>query len=206
MNRSPLETEKGRSYGGMNVQQPASPLSAPGLGSAGHRRHLRHHYRAGGHHMARVTFTVLVVLLGIFAFVSGLFTILVGAVWPPGWGVRGLMVLEGVLGIVVGILIFLRPESAAIALIYLIAAWAIIRHPPAVQALRLRRVIDGDWAMIVGGLTSVIFGVLLAIWPKESLIALVWIFGVFAVVFGVMQLVLANRVKDGCRLGRRIAG
>jgi len=143
-----------------------------------------------------VTFTVLVVLLGVYAFVSGLFTVLVGAVWPPGWGLRWLMVLEGVLGIVVGVLIFLRPESAAIALIYLIAAWAIITGIlQIVQALRLRRVIDGEWALIVGGLATVIFGVLLAIWPKEGLIALVWIFGVFAVVYGVMQLVVANRVR-----------
>ena len=143
-----------------------------------------------------ITFTVLVVLLGIFAFVSGLFTVLVGAVWPPGWGVRGLMVLEGVLGIVVGVLIFFSPESAAIALIYLIAAWAIITGIlQIVRALRLRTEIDGEWALIVGGVLSVIFGVLLAIWPKEGLTALVWIFGVFAVVFGVMQLVLAYRVR-----------
>jgi uncharacterized membrane protein HdeD (DUF308 family) len=106
------------------------------------------------------------------------------------------MVLEGVLGIVVGVLIFLRPESAAIALIYLIAAWAIITGIlQIVQALKLRRVIDGEWALMVGGLASVIFGVLLAVWPKEGLIALVWIFGVFAVVYGVMHLVLAHRVR-----------
>jgi len=143
-----------------------------------------------------VTFTVLVVLLGVYAFVSGLFTVLVGAVWPPGWGLRWLTVLEGVLGIVVGVLIFLRPESAAIALIYLIAGWAIISGIlRIVQALRLRKVIPDEWGFILGGAASVIFGVLLAIWPKEGLIALVWIFGVFAVVFGVMQLVLANRVR-----------
>ena len=50
-------------------------------------------------------------------------------------------------------------------------------------------------ALAIGSIASVVFGVLLAIWPKESLIALVWIFGVFAVVFGVMQLVLAYRVR-----------
>jgi len=143
-----------------------------------------------------VTFTVMVVLLGVYAFVSGLFTVLLGAVWPPGWGLRWLMVLEGVLGIVVGVLIFLRPESAAIALIYLIAAWAIITGIlQIVQALRLRRVIDGEWALIVGGLATVIFGVLLAIWPKEGLIALALIFGIYALVFGVVHLVLAYRVR-----------
>ena len=50
-------------------------------------------------------------------------------------------------------------------------------------------------ALAIGSIASVVFGVLLAIWPKESLIALVWIFGVFAVVFGVMQLVMAYRVR-----------
>ena len=99
-----------------DVQRPASPMSALAWGAL----------VIGGIFAIiiglvaiiwpSVTFTVLVVLLGVFAFISGLFTVLVGAVWPPGWGVRGLMLLEGVLGIVVGVLIFLRPESAAIAL------------------------------------------------------------------------------------------
>jgi uncharacterized membrane protein HdeD (DUF308 family) len=179
-----------------DLQQPASPLSALAWGAL----------VIGGIFAIiiglvaiiwpSVTFTVLVVLLGVYAFVSGLFTVLAGVVWPPGWGLGWLMVLEGVLGIVVGVLIFLRPESAAIALIYLIAAWAIITGVlQIVQALGLRRVIEGEWALMVGGLASVIFGVLLAVWPKEGLIALVWIFGVFALVYGVMHLVLAHRVR-----------
>ena len=59
----------------------------------------------------------------------------------------------------------------------------------------MRRVIPDEWGLILGGVASVIFGALLAIWPKEGLVALVWIFGVFAVVFGAAQLVLANRVR-----------
>jgi uncharacterized membrane protein HdeD (DUF308 family) len=143
-----------------------------------------------------VTFTVVVVLLGVYAFVSGLFTVLVGAVWPPGWGLRWPMVLQGVLGIVVGVLVFLGPETAALVLIYVVAAWAIISGLLQIAtAVRLRRVIPDEWTLIVGGAASAVFGVLLAVWPKEGLIALVWIFGVFAVVFGIAQLVLANRVR-----------
>jgi len=56
-------------------------------------------------------------------------------------------------------------------------------------------VIPDEWGLIVVGIASVVFGVLLAVWPKEGLVTLVWIFGVFAVVFGVMQLVMANRVR-----------
>jgi uncharacterized membrane protein HdeD (DUF308 family) len=142
------------------------------------------------------TLRVLVVFLGAYAFISGIFTVLVGAVWPPGWGLRWPMVLQGVLGIVVGVLIFLRPEIAALVLIYVVAAWAIISGLLQIAAaVRLRRVLPDEWTLIVGGAASAVFGVLLAVWPKEGLIALVWIFGVFAVVFGVAQLVLANRVR-----------
>jgi uncharacterized membrane protein HdeD (DUF308 family) len=143
-----------------------------------------------------VTLTVVVVLLGVYAFVTGIFTVLVGAVWPPGWGLRWPMVLHGVLGIVVGALVFIRPEAASLVLLYLIAAWAIISGVLQIaEAVRLRRVIPDEWGLILGGIASLVFGVLLAIWPKEGLVALVWIFGVFAVVFGAAQLVLANRVR-----------
>jgi uncharacterized membrane protein HdeD (DUF308 family) len=139
---------------------------------------------------------VLVVLLGAYAFISGIFTVLVGAVWPPGWGLRWPMVLQGVLGMLVGVLVFLRPENAELVLLYVIAAWAIISGILQIAAaVRLRKVIPDEWASILGGIASVVFGVLLAVWPKGGLVALVWIFGVFAVVFGIMQLLLANRVR-----------
>jgi uncharacterized membrane protein HdeD (DUF308 family) len=142
------------------------------------------------------TLRVLVVLLGAYAFISGIFTVLVGVVWPPGWGVRWPMVLQGVLGIAIGVLVFIRPETAELILLYLIAAWAMVSGALQIAAaVRLRRVIPDEWGLIVGGIASVVFGVLLAVWPKEGLVALVWIFGVFAVVFGIMQLVLANRVR-----------
>jgi uncharacterized membrane protein HdeD (DUF308 family) len=106
------------------------------------------------------------------------------------------MLLRGVLGIGIGVLIFLRPETAELELLYIIAAWAIVAGILEIAAaLRLRRVISDEWTSIVGGVASVIFGVLLALWPKEGLMALVWIFGIFALVFGIMQLVLAYRVR-----------
>ena len=143
-----------------------------------------------------VTLMVLVLLLGAYAFVSGLFAVVVGAAWPAGLGVRSLMVLEGVLGIVIGVLIFIRPETAELVLLYLIATWAIVSGIIEIVAgIGLRRVISGEWALIVGGVASVIFGVLLAVWPREGLIALVWIFGIYALAYGVMQLVVAYRVR-----------
>src|SRR5215217_6406750 len=136
-----------------DLQQPASPLSALASGALALGGIFAIIIGLVAIIWPSVTFTVLVVLLGVYAFISGLFTVLLGAVWPPGWGLRGMMVLEGVLGIVVGVLIFLRPESAAIALIYLIAAWAIITGMrQTLEAPRRPKVIDDEWALIVGGL------------------------------------------------------
>ncbi|HET6659596.1 MAG TPA: DUF308 domain-containing protein [Rubrobacter sp.] len=180
----------------IHLQRPASPMSALAWGALAIGGIFAIIIGLVAIIWPSVTFTVLVVLLGVYAFVSGLFTVLVGAVWPPGWGLRWPMVLQGVLGIVVGVLVFLGPETAARVLIYVVAAWAIISGLLQIAtAVRLRRVIPDEWTLIVGGAASAVFGVLLAIWPKEGLIALVWIFGVFAVVFGVAQLVLANRIR-----------
>jgi uncharacterized membrane protein HdeD (DUF308 family) len=179
-----------------NVGRSASPMSALAWGALGIGGILAIIIGLVAIIWPEVTLTVVVVLLGIYAFVTGIFTVLVGAVWPPGLGLRWPMLLQGVLGIVVGVLVFIRPEIAQLALLYLIAAWAIISGVLQITgAVRLRRVIPDEWGLILGGVASVIFGVLLAIWPKEGLVALVWIFGVFAVVFGAAQLVLANRVR-----------
>ena len=95
-----------------------------------------------------VTLRVVVVLVGAYAFISGIFTVLVGAVWPPGWGLRWPTVLQGVLGILVGVLVFIRPETAELVLLYLIAAWAIISGALQIAAaVRLRRVIPDEWGL-----------------------------------------------------------
>ena len=142
-----------------------------------------------------VTVLALVLLFGAYAFVDGIFAI-VAAFRQADKGVRWLILLEGVLGIVIGVVAFIWPGTAALALLYLIAAWAVITGILEIAAaVGLRRVIRGEWALIVGGVASVIFGVLLAVWPREGLLVLAWIFGIYALVFGVMQLVLAFRVR-----------
>jgi uncharacterized membrane protein HdeD (DUF308 family) len=179
-----------------DLQQPASPMSALAWGVLVIRGIVAIIIGLVAILWPEVTLMGLVKLLGVYAFVSGIFTGLVGAIWPPGWGVRRLMILQGVLGTVIGVVPLIWPETAALVLLYVIAAWAIVSGVlELAAAIRLRRVISGEWTLIVGGILLVIFGVLLAVWPKEGLIALVWIFGVFAVVFGVLQLVLAYRVR-----------
>jgi uncharacterized membrane protein HdeD (DUF308 family) len=104
-----------------------------------------------------LTLVTLVLLYGAYAFVDGLTAIWVG-VSSRAWGV----LLFGILGVIVGIYTFFYPGVTAIALLYLIAAWTIVRGIfEIVTAIQLRKEISYEWALIVSGLISIIFGIVL---------------------------------------------
>jgi uncharacterized membrane protein HdeD (DUF308 family) len=101
----------------------------------------------------------------------------------------------GVLGIVAGVVTFIWPAVTAMSLLYVVAVWAIATgFFQIVTAIALRRELDGELWMAVGGIASMVFGALLIAFPGEGLISLVWLVGLWAVVFGVSSLGLAYRL------------
>jgi uncharacterized membrane protein HdeD (DUF308 family) len=110
---------------------------------------------------------------------------------------RWLLFIEGVAGILAGLIAFVLPGLTAILLLYLVAAWAIVKGiSEIVMAIRLRREIRGEWAMIVGGALSVLFGMILAvIGPVAGLFSLIWLIGIYAVAFGILILITAFSVR-----------
>ena len=144
-----------------------------------------------------LTLTVLVLLFGAYALVDGVFAVIAGV---RRYGERErwwALVLEGLAGIVIGVLTFLWPGITAFALLYLIAAWAILTGVLEIAAaIRLRREIEGEWLLGLSGVASVIFGVLLMILPGPGALALIWLIGAYAIVFGVLLLVLAFRLRS----------
>jgi uncharacterized membrane protein HdeD (DUF308 family) len=130
--------------------------------------------------------------------VDGVFAI-VAAVRVAGEAARWwLLLVEGILGVLAGIVAFVWPGLTALALLYFVAAWAIVTGIfEIVGAIRLRLEIEGEWALILGGALSVLFGVLLVVvGPGVGLLSLVWLIGVYAVAFGVLLLILAFRVRN----------
>ena len=145
-----------------------------------------------------ITLFVLVIFWGAYMFVDGVFAI-VAAVRAAGQEARWwLLLVEGILGVLVGIVTFIWPGLTALALLYLVAAWAIVTGIlEIVGAIRLRREIEGEWALILAGVLSVIFGVLLAVIPAPAgLLSLTWLIGVYAIAFGVIMLILAFRLRS----------
>jgi uncharacterized membrane protein HdeD (DUF308 family) len=143
-----------------------------------------------------IALEALILLFGAYALVDGAFAI-VGVFGGTRSGTpRWLLLLEGVVGILAGIIAFVYPGLTAIALLYLVAAWAIVTGLAQIAtAIRLRREMTGEWALILGGILSVIFGLLLAVLPGVGILSLIWLIGVYALVFGILLLITAIRVR-----------
>jgi uncharacterized membrane protein HdeD (DUF308 family) len=143
-----------------------------------------------------VTLATLVLLFGAYAFVDGVALLIALARGEAGarrhaWAV-GIM---GVLGIVASIVTFVWPGITALSLLYLVALWAITMGVfQVVAAIALRREIEGEFWMGLGGVMSVVFGVSLVVSPGTGLVALVWLVGFWAILFGVSSLGLAYRL------------
>jgi uncharacterized membrane protein HdeD (DUF308 family) len=144
------------------------------------------------------TLRVLVILFGAYVLVDGIALLVALARGETlarrhAWAV-GIM---GVLGIVAGVVTFLWPDLTALSLLYVVAFWSIAMGTfQVIAAIALRRELDGELWMALGGIVSVVFGVLLIANPGEGLISLVWLVGIWAVVFGVSSLSLAYRLHE----------
>src|SRR5438093_9769617 len=142
-----------------------------------------------------ITLVTLVLLFGAYSLVDGVLA-LVKAVTnrsAEGWWA---LLIEGLAGIVIGVLTFAWPGMTALVLLYLIGAWAIVTGIfEIVAALRLRQQFEGEWLLIVAGIASVLFGLVCFVWPGATALALIWLIGGYAIVFGILLIVLAFRLR-----------
>jgi uncharacterized membrane protein HdeD (DUF308 family) len=144
-----------------------------------------------------LTLAVLVILFGAYAVVDGIFAIIAGISGRNEYERWWLLIIEGILGIVAGVLTFMWPDITALVLLYFIAAWAILTGIFEIAAaIRLRKYIEGEWLLALAGIASVIFGVLLVIFPGAGALAVVWLIATYAVIFGILMIVLAFRIRS----------
>ena len=142
------------------------------------------------------TVRVLVILFGIYAVVDGLFALFSALATRQGRGGRWLLLVEAAAGIAAGVLAFIWPETTALVLLYLIAAWAILTGVlELIAAFWLRREVEGEWVLALAGAISIILGLLLALRPESGLVAVVWFVGGYAIVFGVLLIILGFRLR-----------
>jgi uncharacterized membrane protein HdeD (DUF308 family) len=147
--------------------------------------------------MTNSALAALVAVFGIYAFVAGLLA-LYGAFTLASQHQKwfGLLV-EGILSIAAGILAYRSPGLTAQALLYVVAAWAILRGILQIStAYALRQLLPGEWATAVSGVLSIALGFLLIAYPQQGLLAWVWVIGLYAVGYGVLLVILGVRLRN----------
>jgi uncharacterized membrane protein HdeD (DUF308 family) len=143
------------------------------------------------------TILSLVLLFSAYMLVDGIFGIIsaVRAIRrkEDRWG---LLIFEGLCNIAVGIAAFLWPSLTVVAFMWLIAAWAIVTGGLMTAAGFRLNIDHGRWWLILGGLLSVAFGVLLIITPLIGAIVLTWWLGAYAILFGVALVIFSFKLRS----------
>ncbi len=140
---------------------------------------------------------VLVLMFGAYVLVDGVFAAIAGVALHRYVDLWWAVLLEGVGGIVIGLLTFIWPNITALVLLYFIAAWAVITGIFEIwAAIQLRLLIPGEWVLILSGLLSILFGVLLFVFPGAGAVSLVWLIGLYVIFDGSLLIFLSFRLRS----------
>ena len=143
-----------------------------------------------------LTVYLLLIVFGAYAIFDGVLSIILAfqrKSEDDGWWSWG---LDGVLSIIIGLMALFWPEATALAFVIWMAVWAIVAGVfRIIAAFRLRKEIEGEWALGLSGLLLVIWGVLMAMVPAAGLLSIAWLIGLFALLIGIVMIALAFRLR-----------
>jgi uncharacterized membrane protein HdeD (DUF308 family) len=144
-----------------------------------------------------IALMTLVLLFGAYALLDGVFMVVWAIVNRRGRPRWVALLVGGLLGIVIGIQTLVTPNITAVALLAIIAAWSImVGIAEFVAAVKLRKMLTGEWMLMLAGLTSVAFGVLLFARPALGFLAVVLLIGAYAIFSGILLAALAFRLRS----------
>lgn len=143
-----------------------------------------------------LTIEVLVLFFGVYAFVDGVFAVVAAFNHRDTHDRWWVLLLEGIVGILVGIIALLRPGLTVLAVLYFVAAWGILTGVlEIVAAFRLRRELEGEWLLGASGVLSILFGLLVGVFPGAAALVLIWLVAAYAIFFGALLITLGLRVQ-----------
>jgi uncharacterized membrane protein HdeD (DUF308 family) len=144
-----------------------------------------------------VTIAALVVIFGVYALIDGLTNLILGVTHTPTHGRSWAHALQGIVGIAAGVLTFVWPGVTAFALVVFIGAWAIVTGVFEIAAaIRLRKVIEGEWMLALSGAMSLVFGCLVFAFPGAGAVGISWVLGTYAAAAGMVLIALGVRLRS----------
>ncbi len=145
--------------------------------------------------MPGVTIASLVLLFGAYMIVDGIFAIISGLRGAAHHGRWGMLILEGVIDLIAGLIAFFAPIITALAFVYLCGIWAIVSGVMLLMADFRLHPAHGRWLMGLGAICSIIWGILLFLWPVTGAVVMTWWLGAYALVFGCSLIGLSFRLR-----------
>ncbi|TFW32657.1 HdeD family acid-resistance protein [Massilia horti] len=148
-----------------------------------------------------LTLLGLIALFAAFALLSGISAVAGAARYRRANDDWWLPLLLGLVSIGAGIVALVNPALTALALVLIMGANALVTGVlEIIAAVRLRKVIEGEWMMALSGIVSIVFGALVFLFPGAGALALVWLISLYAILSGILLLALSVKVQ---RLARR---
>ena len=139
-----------------------------------------------------LTIWALVILFAGYAIVDGASMIVFGR-RLGNWFWYG---LAGLASMAAGVIAIAWPGITAMALLWVIAAWAILSGIFQIMAgMEIRKEVEGEWVLYVGGALAILFGLILFFRPGAGALSVIWLIGTFMILFGILQVVLAFKLK-----------
>jgi uncharacterized membrane protein HdeD (DUF308 family) len=152
--------------------------------------------------LPEITFGAVVLLFGAYALIDGVVSI-IGA-WHASkaherWGA---LVFEGIAGICAAAITALLPALTALVLVYIVAGWALVTGVLEITAaIRLRKHIAGEWLLALAGVVSILFGIIVAVFPLAGALAIAIYIGIYLMFFGIVMVTLAFRLRNWQKSG-----
>jgi uncharacterized membrane protein HdeD (DUF308 family) len=143
------------------------------------------------------TLEAFTLLLGAYFVIDGVISFVHGLGQQPEGQSRWPLLIWGVVAILAGVSIFARPlVASALALTLVVGVWAIVVGVMEIVAgIRLREEIDSEWWLILAGIASIVFGVLIWINPLAGALSIAYLIGLWALLVGVFDIILGMRIK-----------
>ena len=144
-----------------------------------------------------ITLGALVILFGAYALIDGIAAFIAAFRSSRAHERWGMLLLEGLAGIVAAAITVIWPPLTALVLVYLIGAWALVTGVLEVgAAIKLRQFIAGEWLLVLGGIASLLFGILVLAMPLAGALALAMLVGVYSLVFGFILVGFGIRLRS----------
>jgi uncharacterized membrane protein HdeD (DUF308 family) len=144
----------------------------------------------------RIALLAFVYVFAAYALIDGIVAVVVAIQERGSLNRWGWVLFEGIISILAGIVAFVYPGLTALVLLYIIAFWAIVTGiMEIVAAFAIRGFAAREWALGLAGIVSIIFGIVLFVFPGAGLLSILWLVGIYAIIFGILFIVRAFQLR-----------